>query len=777
MRGVRLFAHQCLRIPWMVFFRPQSFTNEIQSKNAKESRRLILQSLIVTIVLPASLTFVANFFWRAVGISYNLYDSLYNVILGVGVGIAIGILFSLIFELAIGLSVGLSIGITVGVTLALLRVPPNDLYLSMAVGASLGVALGRGIGVFGDTAFGVARARIDGVIGALLIGIALSLLFGLDGGLLGGLAFAITSFRLLLLPAEGLSTVLVLFLCRRDPKWAPQLFRWSLGFWDEAMLLPQPFLPPLLVTVGEQNRKTGMDAIVHLVENTFQQNAARLALLKLGSLELQQCQSVEQIAQLVTTSYWSSFSNVSSGYGKRRGALHKVTDLYSQFKNISIEVEKGLHYTSNYQRLTLYSRIRKQLQETQQQLILGAHVSERQAFLGITQRWLSLIDREIYRLTEKSQTVEPIPNPYVAPRPLSPGANVFIGRTDVFRFIENHILRTTQIVPIVLHGQPRIGKSSILRYLVAQLPAKTIPVYIDMHMAAQVETTGGLLFNLADLIAQTLKGRELPVMVPELRNYSDEPFICFRKFLDDVEQTLSVADSRIIMALDEFEEIEVKLNEGKISWDFMSFLRSTMQHRQYFGLLFAGTHTLDEMASDQWVTYFRSAVRCKVSYLDEVDARKLITNPIEEFSLNYEPEAVEFLLKQTRCHPCLIQLTCGSLVNLKNEALSRVASVADVQTALMKALETGDYVFRGIWEWIPERERPMLTLLGALGTAGLEELCNRLRTPEAEIRSMIKRLVEVEIIAWDNDQRSCRFHVPLLQKWVASHAGRIGVRT
>lgn len=165
----------------------------------------------------------------------------------------------------------------------------------------------------------------------------------------------------------------------------------------------------------------------------------------------------------------------------------------------------------------------------------------------------------------------------------------------------------------------------------------------------------------------------------------------------------------MIVALDEFEEIEKKLTAGIISEDLLAFLRSTMQHRTGISLIFAGTHTLNEMASERWSSYFRSALPVRVSYLDEASARRLITNPIPDFPLDYEAEAVDLLIAETRCHPCLIQLTCSALVDLKNKRLledkaaGRRATVQDARQALAEALKTGDLVFSSIWQWVPKR--------------------------------------------------------------------------
>lgn len=447
-------------------------------------------------------------------------------------------------------------------------------------------------------------------------------------------------------------------------------------------------------------------------------------------------------------------------------------------QKVSVEVTTALSATSNYHKLSALNRARRQLDDLRKLTVLSLHRRESQVFAQVAQQWLKAVNAELDRLTEEERATERIPNPYVAPRPLSPDRDaIFVGRTEVFRFVEEHFLRADQNVPIVLHGQPRIGKSSILRHLANHLPTNLIPVYVDMQRSAQVESTGGLLFNLSDAVEQELTRRGVPLPAPSLGDYTAEPFIIFGKFLDTVENAIHAPDNRLILAFDEFEEIERKLTEGKVSQDLMPFLRSMMQHRQGIALLFAGTHTLDDMIQDYWIPYFRSAVPCRVSYLNGPDARQLITNPIEEFPLDYEPEAVEFLMRVTHCHPCLIQLTCSALVDRKNEQRSRHASVEDVQQASAKALETGDYVFRGVWDWIPVSEREALSVLAAEEQATVEQLVRTLQEPENKVQRMVEQLIEAEVIEVMTDgseQPAYRFQVELFRRWVERHTARTG---
>jgi hypothetical protein len=209
-----------------------------------------------------------------------------------------------------------------------------------------------------------------------------------------------------------------------------------------------------------------------------------------------------------------------------------------------------------------------------------------------------------------------------------------------------------------------------------------------------------LLFNLADAISRALIERGIHLKQPALSDYATEPFIVFGKFLDEVEEKIHAPENRLILALDEFEAIEQ-------------------------------------------IQYFNTAVPCRVSYLDEASARKLIIQPIDDFPLNYEPEAIDLLIEQTRCHPCLIQLTCQALVDMKNGQPSRHATVEDVEQALKKALHN-DYALRGVWDWVPEDERPLLAWLASVETASIKQMARALLKPEAEARAMAEHLVKME---------------------------------
>jgi replication-associated recombination protein RarA len=72
-------------------------------------------------------------------------------------------------------------------------------------------------------------------------------------------------------------------------------------------------------------------------------------------------------------------------------------------------------------------------------------------------------------------------NPYIAGDPVGE-THAFIGRTDILNELFN-MLNHPKHNAIVLYGQRRIGKTSVLQYLQAELIAKGnyCPIYFDLQ--------------------------------------------------------------------------------------------------------------------------------------------------------------------------------------------------------------------------------------------------------------------------------------------------------
>ena len=94
-------------------------------------------------------------------------------------------------------------------------------------------------------------------------------------------------------------------------------------------------------------------------------------------------------------------------------------------------------------------------------------------------------------------------NPYIAGNPVGNSA-AFVGRDDVLRAVLG-VLRDPQHHGIVLYGQRRIGKTSILHHLAEWLPKNGGPraIYFDLQDKA-AWPVGKILAHLAEKIAEEL---------------------------------------------------------------------------------------------------------------------------------------------------------------------------------------------------------------------------------------------------------------------------------
>jgi hypothetical protein len=96
--------------------------------------------------------------------------------------------------------------------------------------------------------------------------------------------------------------------------------------------------------------------------------------------------------------------------------------------------------------------------------------------------------------------------------------------------------------------------------------------------------------------------------------------------------------------LDEFERLEVSIREGRLPHELLDEIRHLIQHHPRIVLLFAGSHRPDEMELN-WPDTLISTKLIRVSYLAEEEARQLITEPVPQFAVSYQPGSVERILE------------------------------------------------------------------------------------------------------------------------------------
>jgi hypothetical protein len=397
----------------------------------------------------------------------------------------------------------------------------------------------------------------------------------------------------------------------------------------------------------------------------------------------------------------------------------------------------------------------------------------------VAQQWLRLTVAEQAKLIVPSK-VDRIPNKYLIGRPIYPDTDhPFVGRIDQIKAIKDNWMDATLKAPIILYGQRRMGKTSILLHLEKSLGESCIAIFINLQTLAAVESTGAFVYNFCDVVYRRLRNAGIVLDKPEQKDFVTEPFIELRRFLDNIEDHIG-SESWVVFMLDEFEMIETKIKEKKIEQDLLYQLRDIMLNRPHFAVVLAGAHTLDEMSRDYWSPLFSGIHNVKVSYLDEAAAETLITNPWDGFQLEYDRNAVQAIINVTGCQPTLLQSLGSALLDHINARLEKEGpqyyprvTLRDVEEGLNEIQKTSTY-FDAVWKELDENERRVLTALAKAQPAwnqfASRDTVNRKlsgQLPSAQINSAWEKLETRDMI--DLTDTGVKFHVELVRRWVTKN--------
>jgi hypothetical protein len=368
------------------------------------------------------------------------------------------------------------------------------------------------------------------------------------------------------------------------------------------------------------------------------------------------------------------------------------------------------------------------------------------------------------------------PIPYITGTPLQTG-DMFVGRGEILQFVREHLLGAYQNNVIVLHGQRRTGKTSILYQLQRTLQDSHVCVLVDM----QGKAARGLvdfLYSLADDITYALEDLDIIVELPEREEFQESPEFFFRsRFLRQVANRLD--QRNLLLMLDEFEELQARVESGMLEPNIFPYLRNLMQHEQKVDFVFAGTHKLEDLIAAYWSILFNIATYKKISFLAEGEVTQLITQPVAPFGLEYDPLAVRRIHTVTAGQPYFVQLVCHELVAYHNESERNYLTTYDVETVLKTIIERGEAHFKYIWAGATPQER--WVLLGAAEhlahaeTITFAELAAWLRQQEtdldaAHLPDVLATLEQRDILERTSPaSRRFRFKIDLVRRWIIAN--------
>ena len=354
-------------------------------------------------------------------------------------------------------------------------------------------------------------------------------------------------------------------------------------------------------------------------------------------------------------------------------------------------------------------------------------------------------------------------NPYIAGAPVVE-SSLFFGRDDVFSWITRALMGKYVDHILVIHGQRRVGKTSVLKQLSKRLPENYIQVFLDLQGRISI-SIDRFLWWMAREITKSLRSHEIDLATPNLEAFSQDLDYFESKFLPQLTQALG--EKKLLLTFDEFDTLDSPTAREGLALPLLTTLQHLMDHGKMAFIFSIGSsgRKLENMQA-AYTDFFKQGLYKKISYLNEDDAKSLITKPVAGV-LEYTPDAISMIYQITSGHPYYIQLICHELFSTCQKVDRWVVSRKNVEDVLDQVIERGTVNLKYIWD-----EAPLLGkwILGFLAQAepclNEEGLCTalnqeRVHFSRSDLTSELLRLQEKDILTQDN-----RFVVQLMRLWM-----------
>ena len=287
-------------------------------------------------------------------------------------------------------------------------------------------------------------------------------------------------------------------------------------------------------------------------------------------------------------------------------------------------------------------------------------------------------------------------NPY-GPRPAL--GTRFYGREQEFHRIYELLQDKSQSTTILLWGQKRIGKSSLLLSLNERFHASFVPVFIDVQSLQEASTPQflyHLMLRTAEVVNTLAPDGGPKLVVPDLKRLRKDILAHFDTFISQVQEC--ARHHPVVIILDEFQCL-CSLREEQISRDaIFSRLRSHAQHGQSVHFILSGGGLMSQLINQVGLAALFSSINDeKLGCLEKAAATQLIKDGLTQVGV-IEEDAVDHLLYMTAGHPFYLQLLCRKLYEYAQEChtgLTREFVTTSVQEWLNKADASR---FQHLWE-------------------------------------------------------------------------------
>lgn len=400
---------------------------------------------------------------------------------------------------------------------------------------------------------------------------------------------------------------------------------------------------------------------------------------------------------------------------------------------------------------------------------------------------------------------KPINNPYApiadgGPVPLN--SPMFFGREEFINSIVDSIIKS-QSKQIIIYGQKRCGKSSVMLHLKEKLEAtgKTFCVLFSLGDIIQNLTEASFYYKILSSIQDELEnlefeGKTIPdIKFPNAEDFKKEdvenPLNTFTKYMSRFKRVCKLTEGwgekNLVVMIDEFTYLYTEIKKEHISSSIMKQWKAVTQNeKSQFSVVLVGQDVVPSFKKEDYARNAFGVIQdIRLTYLQEDPARELIEKPIldENGESRYIGNAVSRIIEYTSRNPYYIQIFCARLVDYMNRNKSIKVTEADVNDVAKsfvvgeQALEEDKFdnlIRAGETEDLQEfPEDEILAILRQIsissrniGYCSIDDI-NILGDRKRE-QEIIKHLIDREVLE-QKGENNYRIQVRLFQEWLLNH--------
>lgn len=385
---------------------------------------------------------------------------------------------------------------------------------------------------------------------------------------------------------------------------------------------------------------------------------------------------------------------------------------------------------------------------------------------------------------------------------------MFFGRDEMISSIVNMMRlpagRFNYGHGLVLYGQTRAGKSSILFHLKRQVRQQygDRVMIVDLGNIHEVANTGNLFTNLLYRIVgeldnqprevlRSLEGQIGGSLIDYQERILDEPQnaeALFSNLMRKLDRLLEEPEDgepmMLLMMIDEFSCIHEEIKKGNLPPRFMFFWKALLENHAIFTVV-AGQDDMPQFIRENQNAFMAMQLK-KVTYLEESAAKRLISEPIRfaDGTSRYIDSALDEMYHLTAGSAFLILLLSAKLVEYLNKRGADKVTKAIIDSFLRDwVFSSNSFLNTSIFEaQLQDRsdstlESANIQVLTAIarasrvpgGRAGYEavrKLCPEISAERMD--SLLARLEERDVLTCEIEQtgRYYRIEVELLASWL-----------